>query len=105
MVQEQESRGEEGVTQSKVFVKVKAAFWPDDIDPSQYEAMGMDMNVETLGVEMRDLYINIPRIVSVFINKHGGANIVTSDGDKWSTDEEGGYKLLALLEDLSVDLT
>jgi hypothetical protein len=93
---------EEGVSEAKLFVKVKAAFHPDELDVEQYDLMGLELPDEPVFVP---ILLSVPNIMGIYPNKLGGLNITMADGDKWSTDAETAGKITQFLESLAVDLT
>jgi hypothetical protein len=93
-----------GVTSSpRLFIKVKAAFLPDE-DNSQ-ELISLGLEAPEPDPEFKPTFINITKIISAYGNKADGVNIITSDGDKWSTEPQSADKVMDLLEQISIDLT
>ncbi len=100
MVQEAASR--EGVEQTKLFIRVNAAFQAEDT-PNP-ELLGMDYE-QFAEPEFRPVYINITQIVTAYINSQGGFNITTSDGDKWSTSPTSNGEIAEFMDQLSVNIS
>lgn len=92
---------------SKLFIKVRAAFY--NADTPNIEGLGLDLDTvhefEDENAVIEDLFISVPQIVSATRNRWGGMNVITTDGDKWSTNVESGDRVRDFLEQISVDLT